>query len=80
MCSPRRWSHAARERDLELVLPTDVERGAWSSVTGKVDGHDVAVGEPRLRSCRGPFLCGPRRVRRRADLDGALDGLRPRGR
>ncbi len=62
---------AARERDLELVLPTDVDEVPGRGVTGKVDGHDVAVGKASWL-LPGTVPVWARSVRRRADLDGAL--------
>jgi soluble P-type ATPase len=65
---------AAREQELDLTLPTDVEEVAGHGVRGCVDGRRVAVGKA------GWLLAGAppdwaRSVRRRADLDGALTML-----
>ncbi|MBX6391278.1 MAG: heavy metal translocating P-type ATPase [Frankia sp.] len=37
--------HAARERDLALTMPSDVEEVAGAGIRGVVDGHQVAIGK-----------------------------------
>ncbi len=62
---------AARARELDLVLPSDVTEVPGHGVRGCVDGHSVAVGKA---SWVAPLPSEPwvRSVRRRADLDGEL--------
>ena len=62
---------AARQQQLELSLPADVDEVAGQGVRGRVDGHDVALGKSTWVTDLpgGPWL---RSVRRRADLDGAM--------
>lgn len=62
---------AAREQDLELTLPTDVEEIAGHGVRGQVASRPVAVGKASW-ILTGPPPSWARSVRRRADLDGAL--------
>jgi heavy metal translocating P-type ATPase len=63
---------AARERDLELVLPTDVEEVAAHGVRGVVDGRQIAAGKAGWILPDDTPPRWVRAVRRRADLDGAL--------
>ena len=63
--------HAARERGLELAMPTETEEVSGRGVRGRVDGHEVAVGN-------GPWTCVTGhepwviRARQRSEFDGAL--------
>jgi heavy metal translocating P-type ATPase len=62
---------AARRRDLDLELPTEVEEVPGQGIRAVVDGRHVAVGRARwITSLPHPGLL--RSARRRADLDGAL--------
>ena len=62
---------AARERELELSFPEDVEERYGAGIAGTVDGRKVALGKARssraARRCRGRA----REVRRRTMLDGS---------
>jgi len=62
---------AARQRGLELAMPTDTEEVAGRGVRGRVDGHDVAVGNGSWTHVAGhePWVV---RARQRSELDGAL--------
>jgi heavy metal translocating P-type ATPase len=62
---------AAREQNLALTLPTDVEEIAGSGVRGRVGDRRVAVGKASWLLTGAPPSWA-RSVRRRADLDGAL--------
>ncbi|MDN4471930.1 heavy metal translocating P-type ATPase [Demequina zhanjiangensis] len=65
---------AARERGLDVVMPTDVQEVHGQGVEGMVGGHRVRVG-------RMTWIAGHtpprwiRRVRKRADLDGSASSL-----
>lgn len=60
----------ARDRSLDLVLPTEVVETAGRGIEGQVGGHAVAAGRASwLVTGNPPWL---RAVRRRAELDGAL--------
>jgi len=62
---------AARDRGLDLSLPTDVDELPGHGVSGRVDGHAVEVGKASWL-LPGVLPSWARSVRRRADLDGAL--------
>ncbi|WP_413759870.1 heavy metal translocating P-type ATPase [Streptomyces sp. MMBL 11-3] len=59
---------AARERGLELSLPTDVTEEPGRGAAGVVDGHRMSVGRPAPSAVRPPWA---RAVDNRAVLDGA---------
>ncbi len=62
---------AARDRELMLCLPEQVNEVPGQGVRGRVEGHDVAVGKASWASA--PTTAGwVRDIRRRAALDGAL--------
>ena len=63
---------AARQRDLVLVLPTEVEEIPAHGVRGRVEGRLVSVGKAGWILPAGAAPRWVRTVRRRADLDGAL--------
>ena len=62
---------AARERGLELELPTGTDERAGSGTTGTVGGHAVAVGKASWVGVHGdePWVLA---ARRRSRLDGAV--------
>lgn len=62
---------AAREQELELALPTDVEEIAGQGIRGRVGDRAVAVGKAGWLLPGAPPSWA-RSVRRRAGLDGAL--------
>ena len=62
---------AARERGLDLILPTGVDEVPGRGVSGSVEGRRVEVGKAAW-IVTGPLPGWARAVRRRADLDGAL--------
>ncbi|MFJ2305643.1 heavy metal translocating P-type ATPase [Streptomyces sp. NPDC087787] len=59
---------AARERGLDLSIPSDVTEEPGRGPTGKVDGHRVSVGRPNTADARPAWA---RAVDNRALLDGA---------
>lgn len=63
--------HAARERGLDLVFPTDVAERHGSGIEGKVDGRRVALGKASYVTDGGPLPRRAREVRRRTALDGS---------
>jgi heavy metal translocating P-type ATPase len=62
---------AARERDLQLSLPEEVEEIPGHGARGRVDGRSVAIGKASWTHA-GSRSTWARTVRRRAELDGAL--------
>ena len=71
---------SARERDLELVFPSDVEEEHGAGIQGKVDGRLVAIGKASYVTRGGPMPARARDVRRRTAMEGsscvfvAIDG------
>jgi heavy metal translocating P-type ATPase len=61
----------ARERDLELVFPSDVEEEHGAGVQGKVDGRLVALGKASFVTRGAPMPARARDVRRRTAMEGA---------
>ncbi len=64
---------AARKRDLELPIPTDVVETPGGGVAGMVDGHAVALGSASFVADGGPLPISVRELRRRAVLEGATN-------
>ncbi len=65
---------AARERGLDVVMPSDVQEVHGQGVEGVADGHRVRVGRLTWISGQSPPRW-IRRVRKRADLDGSASSL-----
>jgi len=63
--------HAARERGLDLVFPSDVTERHGSGIQGSVDGRNVALGKASFVTDGGPLPRRAREVRRRTALDGS---------
>lgn len=64
---------AARARNLELLLPSDVVEEPGYGIHGTVDGHTVAVGKADWVSRERPLPRWVGRLRRRAALEGLLN-------
>jgi len=62
---------AARRRDLELPLPTDVTETPGGGVAGTVDGHEVAVGSAAFAAGADGLPAWARELRRRAAMEGS---------
>ncbi len=62
---------AARQRGLDLPLPTEVEEVAGAGIAGIVDGRRVRVGSPEFLT-KTPLPAWARELRRRALLEGAM--------
>ncbi len=62
---------AARQRGLELSMPTDTEEVAGRGVRGLIDGHEVAVGNGPGHMWSGDEQWVVR-ARQRSEFDGAL--------
>jgi heavy metal translocating P-type ATPase len=62
---------AARRRGLRLSLPVDVVEEPGLGVAGTVDGHRISVGRAAWVTAGRPLPAWARRLRRRAELDGA---------
>ena len=62
---------AARKRDLDLPLPTDVTETAGGGVAGTVDGHRVAVGSASFVAGEDGLPGWARELRRRASMEGS---------
>ena len=71
---------AARERDLELSFPEDVDERYGSGIAGTVSGRKVALGKTEFVTAGAAIPRHAREVRRRSMLDGtscvfvAVDG------
>jgi len=63
--------HAARDRGLTLPIPTDVREEAGAGITGRVEGHEVAVGSAAYVRTIGSEPSWARDVRRRATTEGS---------
>lgn len=63
--------HAARERELELVFPDDVDERYGSGISGTVAGRKVTLGKSAFVTGGGPLPRRARDVRRRTMLDGS---------
>jgi heavy metal translocating P-type ATPase len=61
---------AARDRHLSLSLPTETNEAPGQGIRGRVDGHDVAVGNAAW--VPGTDVPWARKARRRADREGML--------
>ncbi len=64
---------AARKRDLELPVPSDVVETPGAGVAGTVDGRRVAVGSAAFVAADGGLPMWARELRRRATLEGATN-------
>ena len=64
---------AARRRDLDLPIPTDVVETPGAGVSGTVDGHAVAVGSAGFAAGDAGLPRWARELRRRAVLEGATN-------
>ncbi|HEX9298673.1 MAG TPA: heavy metal translocating P-type ATPase [Actinomycetota bacterium] len=62
---------AARERDLELSFPEDVEERYGAGIAGVVDGRKVSLGKAGFVTGDGPLPRRAREVRRRTMMDGS---------
>jgi heavy metal translocating P-type ATPase len=62
---------AARERDLELSFPEDVDERYGSGVAGTVEGRKVAIGRAAFVAGREALPRRARDIRRRSMLDGS---------
>ena len=62
---------AARRRDLELPLPTDVTETPGGGVAGTVDGHEVAVGSAAFAAGADGLPAWARELRHRAAMEGS---------
>jgi len=71
---------AARERGLPLVIPRDVTEEPGGGIRGRVDGHDVAIGNLEWLTPGRPAPAWARKLRRRTSFEGspnafvAIDG------
>jgi heavy metal translocating P-type ATPase len=65
--------HAARKRDLDLPLPTDVVETAGAGVAGTVEGRSVAVGSASFVAGGDGLPMWVRELRRRAVIEGATN-------
>ena len=65
--------HAARERDLELTLPTEVMETAGAGVRGCVNGRSTAVGSAAYVVDGGPMPAWVRDLQRRAAIEGTTN-------
>ena len=61
----------AREREVPVTLPEDVEEVAGAGVRGRVDGREVLVGTSAFAAGGAPFPGWARDVRRRVNIEGA---------
>jgi heavy metal translocating P-type ATPase len=64
---------AARERNFSLPNPTEVTEVAGQGITGKVDGHEVAVGSHVFVANGGRLPAWARELRRRAVMEGTTN-------
>ena len=62
---------SARERDIELVFPSDVEEEHGAGIQGKVDGRLVALGKASFVTRGAPMPARARDVRRRTAMEGS---------
>ena len=73
--------HAARQRGLELAMPTDVAETPGAGVVGWLEGRQVSVGSSDHASGDGALPAWARDLRRRSMVEGttnvfvALDGI-----
>ena len=61
----------ARQRQVALVMPTEVNETPGAGIVGRVDDLDIAVGTVEFVSGDAPIPAWARDVRRRASLEGA---------
>jgi heavy metal translocating P-type ATPase len=61
--------HAARDQDLELPLPSDVQEQAGAGVAGVVNGRRVTVGSAAFVGGQSPLPGWARELRRRATME-----------
>jgi len=63
--------HEARERELELVFPDEVDERYGAGISGTVTGRKVTLGKSAFVTGGGPLPRRARDVRRRSMLDGS---------